>query len=199
MSDKSDTPRTVPDGCWEALQRLIEDAMLRGPASREDASAVNHLRGYINDIRRELAEARADLQFVERWANHHGAKPSCTAEEALSVIQHYPPIKAITESYEDGKVPDTRNPWAELAAVTEERDALAAAMPSEGADAALAYAAEKTLREKAEAECERLRDALQVCLSYWLSDANPDELQGSVAHMKHISGFAAAIDAARRK
>lgn len=88
---------------------------------------------------------------------------------------------------------------SELAAVTEERDALAAAMPSEGADAALAYAAEKTLREKAEAECERLRDALQVCLSYWLSDANPDELQGSVAHMKHISGFAAAIDAARRK
>lgn len=52
--------------------------------------------------------------------------------------------------------------------------------------------------EKAEAECERLRDALQVCLSYWLSDANPDELQGSVAHMKHISGFAAAIDTARK-
>lgn len=62
----------------------------------------------------------------------------------------------------------------ELAAVTEERDALAAAMPSEGADAALAYAAEKTLREKAEAECERLReDAERI---NWL-EANPRHAQ----------------------
>jgi hypothetical protein len=64
----SDTPRTVPDGCWEALQRLIEDAMLRGPASREDASAVNHLRGYINDILRELAEARAECERLREDA-----------------------------------------------------------------------------------------------------------------------------------
>jgi len=39
----------------------------------------------------------------------------------------------------------------ELAEVKKERDALAAAMPSEGADAALAYAAEHTRAEKAEA------------------------------------------------
>lgn len=78
----------------------------------------------------------------------------------------------------------------ELAAVTEERDALAAAMPSEGADAALAYAAEKTLREKAEAECERLREALESlrsrhyeCEDRWYScpeseDGCADDRQG---------------------
>jgi len=47
-----------------------------------------------------------------------------------------------------------------LLALLEERDALAAAMPSEGADAALAYAVEKTRAEKAEAELARVREAL---------------------------------------
>jgi len=63
----------------------------------------------------ELAETRRDLQFIERWANHHGQKPNITPREVLSMIQHYPPILEITRSYEDGKVPDTPNPWAELA------------------------------------------------------------------------------------
>lgn len=61
-----------------------------------------------------------DLAFVERWANHHGAKPHTTPKEALSVIQHYPPIKAITRSYEDGVVPDTFDPYAAI----ERKDAL---------------------------------------------------------------------------
>lgn len=61
-----------------------------------------------------------DLAFVERWANHHGAKPHTTPKEALSVIQHYPPIKAITRSYKDGVVPDTFDPYAAI----ERKDAL---------------------------------------------------------------------------
>lgn len=61
-----------------------------------------------------------DLAFVERWANHHGAKPHTAPKEALSVIQHYPPIKAITRSYKDGVVPDTFDPYAAI----ERKDAL---------------------------------------------------------------------------
>ena len=38
-----------------------------------------------------------------------------TAQEALSCIQHYPPILEITRSYADGLTPTTRNPYAELA------------------------------------------------------------------------------------
>ena len=61
-----------------------------------------------------IAALEEDLSFVERWANHHAAKPHMTAEQALSVIQHYPAIKAITKRYKDGKVPDTPDPWAAL-------------------------------------------------------------------------------------
>lgn len=59
----------------------------------------------------ELTDA---LQFVERWAVHHGAKACTTAESALGVIQHYPPIAEITASYADGKTPDTFNPFAQI-------------------------------------------------------------------------------------
>jgi len=59
----------------------------------------------------EIELLKSHLQFVERWVNHHGTKPNVTAKEALSVIQHYPPIKQITRSYEDGLVPDTPNPF----------------------------------------------------------------------------------------
>lgn len=44
-----------------------------------------------------------------------------------------------------------------LARVTAEREALAAAMPSEGADAALAYAAERTARMEAERQLSEAR------------------------------------------
>jgi len=74
-----------------------------------------------SDAQKLIAAAQEDLQFVERWANHHGVKPTCTAEAALSIIQHYPPILAITRSYADGKVPETRNPWAELQEAQEAR------------------------------------------------------------------------------
>ena len=70
----------------------------------------------IESLRSELEAANDTLKFVERCANHHGAKLHMTAKEALSCIQHYPPIVAITRSYGNGKVPETRNPWAELEA-----------------------------------------------------------------------------------
>lgn len=62
----------------------------------------------------ENAGLKEDLQFVERWANHHAAHPNITAKEALSVIQHYPSIEEITKSYKDGVIPTTRNPYAEI-------------------------------------------------------------------------------------
>lgn len=64
-------------------------------------------------LTKDRAEAAEDaLRFVERWANHHGQKPSVTPAEALSAIQHYPPIKAITRGYADGNAPDTPDPFA---------------------------------------------------------------------------------------
>jgi hypothetical protein len=47
--------------------------------------------------------------------------------------------------------------FSDLAAAEAERDALAAAMPSEGADAALAYAVEKSRANKAERERDEAR------------------------------------------
>lgn len=71
-------------------------------------------------LRERIAELEEDLKFVERWAVHHGSKPSVSAKESLSVIQHYPSIKAITDSYADGKRPDTFNPYARIAELEEE-------------------------------------------------------------------------------
>ena len=62
-----------------------------------------------------IAELEMQLKFVERWANHHGVKPHMTAESTLGIIQHYPPIKAITKAYIDGKVPETPDPWERIA------------------------------------------------------------------------------------
>ncbi len=70
----------------------------------------------------EIERLKDALTFVERWANHHAQKPHVTAAEALSCIQHYPEIEAITESYADGKVPETRDPYAEIAALQQEVD-----------------------------------------------------------------------------
>lgn len=73
-----------------------------------------------------IAELEDDLQFVERWAVHHGSKPSISAEEALSCIQHYPAIHEITKSYKDGKRPDTFNPYARIAELESQLEAIGA-------------------------------------------------------------------------
>lgn len=70
-----------------------------------------------NELRRQYArivELEESMQFIERWAVHHGSKPSISAEEALSCIQHYPTISEITKSYTDGKQPNTFNPYARI-------------------------------------------------------------------------------------
>lgn len=54
-------------------------------------------------------DALEHLNFVERWVNHHGQKPHMTPAEVVSVLQHYPPIKAITRSYADGVLPPVLN------------------------------------------------------------------------------------------
>lgn len=65
----------------------------------------------------EIERLNELLSFVERWANHHGRKPSVSAADALSVIQHHPDIKEITKSYADGVVPTTRDPYTEIEAL----------------------------------------------------------------------------------
>jgi hypothetical protein len=76
---------------------------------------ISRLYDKIDEQQARIAELEDDLQFVERWAVHHGSKPSISAEEALSCIQHYPAIHEITKSYKDGKRPDTFNPYARIA------------------------------------------------------------------------------------
>lgn len=73
-----------------------------------------------------IVELEDDLQFVERWAVHHGSKPSISAQEALSCIQHYPAIYEITKSYKDGKRPDTFNPYARIAELESQLESIGA-------------------------------------------------------------------------
>lgn len=80
---------------------------------------VSELLAALTAEREKNAEATETLQFVERWANHHGQKECISPAEALSCIQHYPPILAITRGYADGKIPETPNPWALLEAERE--------------------------------------------------------------------------------
>lgn len=75
---------------------------------------IENLRSQLAAANTHIKELEDALSFVERWANHHGAKSCISAEEALSVIQHYPPIVAITKSYTDGKVPTTFDPYARV-------------------------------------------------------------------------------------
>jgi hypothetical protein len=101
----------------DEIERLRAEVDELRQSAADDEETITAAANELRRLRAELAEAKETLQFVERWANHHGAKPTCSAEAALSCIQHYPPIVAITRSYTDGKVPDTPNPWAEVAAL----------------------------------------------------------------------------------
>lgn len=62
----------VPDGVWEALQRMIEDGMQRGPGGRDDALAVARHRYVLMH-----AGVRADaIAERKQWAKLAGT-PSC--------------------------------------------------------------------------------------------------------------------------
>ena len=106
----------LPDHDRSWVNGKDEKGNLAYGVAHSDASLQNYAQAYAELLRSELEEANDTLKFVERWANHHGAKPHMTAEQALGCIQHYPGIVAITRSYSNGKVPETRNPLAELEA-----------------------------------------------------------------------------------
>jgi hypothetical protein len=107
-----------PAAALEALQ--AENAKLKEEVKLLDGmcTAINEKFAQSSEFNaaqaRRIAELEDDLQFVERWANHHAAHPNISAKEALSVIQHYPSIGEITKSYKDGVIPNTRNPYAEI-------------------------------------------------------------------------------------
>ena len=67
------------------------------------ASTLESRDRNIEDLHTEITRLKDDLQFVERWANHHAQKPHMDPQSALSCIQHYPSILEITRSYKDGK------------------------------------------------------------------------------------------------
>lgn len=92
--------------CWNICVGIDTETL--------EAGALTEPKKMIEKLQAELDQAREDLAFVERWANHHGQKPGMTAAEALSVIQHYPAITEITQSYADGKMPSTPDPWAAM-------------------------------------------------------------------------------------
>lgn len=95
----------------EVLRRQATAIYLAVPES-----VAADISGSLNKAADELIELQETLRYIERWVNHHGQKPGADPAAILSMIQHYPPIKAITRSYADGKLPDTPDPWADLAA-----------------------------------------------------------------------------------
>lgn len=104
----------------ERYMREVEGLNNEGnPIGGDPPSGLRH---QVEALKVENEELKEDLQFVERWANHHGTKPNVTAQEALSCIQHYPLIAAITKSYKDGVIPKTRNPYAEIEALRKQVD-----------------------------------------------------------------------------
>lgn len=103
---------------WNALAEAAQlgQTVAEKRAARLEAALLAKSDAY-DALVAERDILKDDLAFVERWANHHAMKPHVTPAQALGVIQHYPPISKITKGYSDGVLPDTRNPWAELAAL----------------------------------------------------------------------------------
>lgn len=96
---------------FASMQALFTEEQMRAALAAERAEVAR--------LTAENESLRESLTFVERWANHHGQKAHMTPQDALSCIQHYPPILAITKSYADGEVPETYNPYAEVARLRE--------------------------------------------------------------------------------
>lgn len=103
---------------WQAATQSQQERIAYVEKIADDAIELGNQQAI------RIAKLEKHLQFVERWANHHGAKPHTTAKEALSVIQHYPPITAITRGYADGVVPDTFDPYARIAELEAQVQAL---------------------------------------------------------------------------
>lgn len=105
------------------LDNLIYRLQNNPPNTPKDREAAQALRTLSNDLARaqqEVETLKEHLQVVERWANPHGQKTCHSPAEILAVIQHYPPIKDITRSYTDGKVPTTFDPYKRIKELEEQ-------------------------------------------------------------------------------
>jgi hypothetical protein len=100
------------------LTDLELELLMRGKSTRDYGRDIESAA--TAPLLERIAELEQHLEFVERWAVHHGSKPSMTPQEALAVIQHYPPIKAITRQYKDGKEPQTFDPYKRIAELERE-------------------------------------------------------------------------------
>lgn len=83
----------------DIAQQLHKIASERQVKAITDPVELAVLRTQLAEATRQREEAKEALSYVERLACHHGAKSLWTAEQILSMIQHYPPIEEITESY----------------------------------------------------------------------------------------------------
>ena len=175
----------LPAGVDRGTRRIRSAHFEQHARERRQAAALQAAASpeseQVRELEAERDELREHLQFVERWSVHHGAKPHMTAEQALAVIQHYPPIADITKSYADGKVPDTPDPWAE-------RDRLAAECAELRKDVAHKdLAADQLGRDlmKAHAECEALRG--DAALLDWLQqEAKASPTGVGLDHVKYV-------------
>ena len=91
-------------------------------AMSDPECVLDYVRECVKEKDKKIEGLTGALQFVERWAVHHGSKSDTPPGVALSVIQHYPPIAKITAGYADGKTPDTFNPFAALKLLEEDLD-----------------------------------------------------------------------------
>jgi acyl-CoA synthetase (AMP-forming)/AMP-acid ligase II len=115
------SPEQIAQWRKDAEKPYHDEYGIDNDARTKHAYTLGYLRARTEQVA-EIAELKDNLQFVERWAVHHGTKSHMTPENALSVIQHYPAITAITNSYADGKVPATFNPYTQISELKAQRD-----------------------------------------------------------------------------
>lgn len=110
---------TTTEEAWSAWQAAQSSQAAELAAPKADIAELVRITA---EQATEIERLNDLLSFVERWANHHARKPSVSAENALSVIQHHPSIKKITKSYTDGVAPTTRDPYAEIEALRKDAE-----------------------------------------------------------------------------
>lgn len=79
--------REVPDGVWEALQRIIENSALHGPASNEDAILVARYRRDLLAARQPVGENPAWRDELVREAYNRGLAEGLNADR--QPVAHY--------------------------------------------------------------------------------------------------------------
>ncbi len=120
MTNTTD-PRGVDTGELRQVAVHAWNNSFRAPLGERLVDMAIAAADELDQLHARVAEQDDHLAFVERYANHHANKHpsghSITAREALSVIQHYPPIEAITKRYVYGRLPDTPNVFEQIVAL----------------------------------------------------------------------------------